>query len=133
MQLDLGEKENFSITDSIGLCTLRCTLWLKAGCIAQKMSKFRRDCLHLLVPLKGLGIKPHQTRLIHVRQEHGFILFGNILPVCVMLPVFAELMGIVTLLLVRAEIQADFVLELAFVGKGLGCGSSFLDMKESHF
>jgi hypothetical protein len=50
-----------------------------------------------------------------------------------MLPVFSELMGIVTLLLVQAEIQADFVIELAFVGQGLGHGSSFLDMKESHF
>jgi hypothetical protein len=117
----------------MGLCTLRCTLWLGAGCIAQKMSKLRRDCLHLLVLLKGLGIKPHQTRLIHVRQERGFILFRNILSVCEMLPVFAELMGIVTLLLMKAEIQADFVLELAFVRQGLGRRSSFLDMRESHF
>ncbi len=117
----------------MGLHTLRHALWLGAGCITQKMSKFRWDCLHLLVLLEGLGSKPHQTRLIHVRQEHGFILFGNILPVCVMLPMFAELMRIVTLLLLQAEIQADFILELAFVGQGLGRGSSFLDMKESHF
>ncbi len=106
---------------------------LGAGCAAQKLSKFRRDCLRLLVLLEGLGIKPHQTCLIHVRQEGRFILFGNIFPVCSMLPVLAELMGVVTLLLVQAEIQADFVLELAFVRKGLGCRSSFLDMKESHF
>jgi hypothetical protein len=117
----------------MGLRTLRRALWLGASCVAQKMSKFRWDCLHLLVLLEGLGIKPHQTCLIHVRQERGFILFGNILPVSLMVPVFAELMGIVTLLLVRAEIQADFVLELAFVGQGLGRGSSFLDTKESHF
>jgi hypothetical protein len=117
----------------MGLRTLRRALRLGAGWVAQKMGEFRKDCLHLLVLLEGLGIKPHQTHLVHVRQERGFILFGNILPICVMLPVFSELMGIVTLLLVRAEIQADFVLELAFVRQGLGRGSSLLDMKESHF
>jgi hypothetical protein len=117
----------------MGLRTLRRTLRLGAGCVAQKMSKFRWDRLHLLVLLKGLGIKAHQTCLIHVRQERRFILFENIFPVCVMLPVLAKLMGVVTLLLARAEIEADFVLELAFVGKGLGHRSSFLDMKESHF
>ena len=84
----------------MGLPTLRRALWLGAGCDAQKMSKFRRDCLRLIVLLEGCGIKPHQTRLIHVRQECEFILFGNIFPVCLMLPVLAELIGVVTLLLV---------------------------------
>ncbi len=32
----------------------------------------------------------------------------------------------------QTEIQADFILEHVFFGKGFDCGSSLLDMKEAH-
>ena len=44
--------------------TLRRGLWFWAGRVAQKMNKFRWDCLSLLVLLEGLGIEPHETRLV---------------------------------------------------------------------
>jgi hypothetical protein len=49
-----------------------------------------------------------------------------------MLSMLAELMGEVTLFPMQTEIQADFILELAFLGKGFDCRSSLLDMKEAH-
>ncbi len=97
------------------------------------MHELRRDHLRLLVLLKRLGVKPHQFCLTHVRQERRFILLGNILPIRVMLPMIAKLMGIVALSFMCAEIQTDFVLQLAFLGKGLDRGSSFVDVEESHF
>ncbi len=87
----------------------------------------------MLVLLKRLGVEPHQFRLTHVRQERRFILLGNVLPIRVMLPMTAKLMEIVALFFMRSEIQTDFVLQLAFLGKGLDHGSSFFDVEESHF
>jgi hypothetical protein len=112
--------------------TLRRGLWFWAGRVAQKMNKFRWDCLSLLVLLKSLGIESHETRLIHVRQKHWFVGFGDILQICVMLPMLAELMGEVTLFPMQTEVKADFILELAFFRKGFDRGSSLLDMKEAH-
>jgi hypothetical protein len=80
----------------------------------------------------GLGVKPHETRLIHMRQKHWLVVFGDIFLIRVMLSILAELTGEVTLFPMQTEIQADFILELAFFGRGFDCRSSLLDMKEAH-
>ncbi len=80
----------------------------------------------------GLGVEPHETHLIHVRQKHWIVVFGDVFPIRVMLSMLAELMEKVTLFSMQTEIQADFVLELAFFWKSFDCGSSLLDMKEAH-
>ena len=37
----------------------------------------------------GILVKPQEPGLIHVGQEHGFIFFGNIFPVCIMFSISA--------------------------------------------
>ena len=39
--------------------------------------------------LESLGVKPHQSRLLHVLEQDEPIVLGNIFPVGVMLPVLA--------------------------------------------
>ncbi len=43
------------------------------------------------------GAKPHEAQAVHMLQESDLILVGNIFPISVMLPIFAELMEIITL------------------------------------
>jgi hypothetical protein len=63
------------------------------------------------------------------------ILFGGTLPVGIMVPILAKLMGDVTFLFMRTKIKADpfAIFDFAFIGEGLIHGSSFLDIEESHF
>ena len=64
-------------------------------------------------------------------QESDLILVGNIFPISVMLPILAELMGIITLFFARTEIHADAgaVLQRALVGQCFGGRSPLLHME----
>ena len=73
-----------------------------------------------LVFFHGLLVKPQETGFVHVGEEHSFILVGNVLPVCVVLAVLAQSMGVLALPFVAAEIEADAraILEFSIVGEG---------------
>ena len=87
-----------------------------------------------LVLFHGLLVKPQETGLVHVGEEHSFILVGNVLPVRVMLSVLAESMRVLALPLVAAEIEADAraIFEFSLVGEGFGNRSALLVMKDTH-
>ena len=87
-----------------------------------------------LVFFHGLLVKPQETGLVHVGEEHSFILVGNVLPVREMFSVLTESMRVLALPLVAAEVEADAraVLEFSLVGEGFGDRSSFFHMEDTH-
>ena len=113
---------------------LRTRSWFRfwARGITEEMGVLRGDVD--LVFFHGLLVKPQETGLVHMGEEHSFILVGNVLPVRVMLSVLAESMRVLALPLVAAEVEADAraVLEFSLVGEGFGNRSALLDMKDTH-
>jgi hypothetical protein len=75
-----------------------------------------------LVFFHGLLVKLQETSVIHVGQKYNFVFIGDILPVCVVLSICAELVGVLAFSLVTTEVQADIcaILEFTFIGEGFG-------------
>jgi hypothetical protein len=90
------------------------------------MRELRRDCLHLFMLLQCFCIKPHKSRLTHVRQERGFILLRNVLLVCVVFSMTAKLMGIVALFSCAQKSRQISSFSLPFSGRALVVGVPFL-------
>ncbi len=84
-----------------------------------------------LVYFHGLLVKLQETGVIHVGQKYDFVFIRDVLPVCVVLSVCTELVGVLELSLVATEVQADAcaVLEFAFIREGFGNRSPFLMWK----
>ena len=78
--------------------------------------------------LESLGIKPHEVRAVHVLEKSDLVLAGDVLPIGVVLPILAELMGVGALLLVGAEIHANAgaVFSVLLSGNALEAGVPFL-------
>jgi hypothetical protein len=116
-----------------GLRTLLRLLLRSCG-IAQEVSKFGSN--HDLMFLKSLGIKlkPHAALAVHVLEKSDLVLIGDVLPFGVVLPILAELMGVVALLLVGTEIHANAgaVLQRALIRQCFGGRSPLFDMEQAH-
>ncbi len=97
------------------------------------MRELRRDCLQLFMHLECFCIKPHKSRLTHVRQERGFILLRNVLPVCVVFSMTAKLMGIVALFSCAQKSRQISSFILPFLGRALVAGVPFLVWKSPIF
>ena len=68
---------------------------------------------------EGLGVEPHQARLLNMLEQNGSIFLGYIFPVGIMFPVLVKQVVEVTLPLVATKIEADPVLEDTLLGQGL--------------
>jgi len=110
----------------------RSWFWFWARGITAEMGVLRGDVD--LVFFQGLLVKPQETGLVHMGEEHSFILVGNVFPVRVVLAVPAKSMRVLALPLVAAEVEADAhaILEFSLVGEGFRNRSAFLDMKDAH-
>ncbi len=96
----------------------RSWFWFWARGITEEMGILRGEVD--LVFFHGLLVKLQETSFVHVGKKHSFVIVGNVLPVCVVLAVLAESMGVFALPLVAAEIEADAsaILEFSLVGEG---------------
>ena len=68
---------------------------------------------------EGLGVEPHQARLLHMLEQNGSIFLGYIFPVGIMFPILAKQVIEVALPLVATKIEADPVLKDTLLGQGL--------------
>ncbi len=67
-------------------------------------------------------------------EERDLVLIGDVLPIGVVLPILAELMGVVALLLMGIEIYANAgtVIQRALIRQCFGGRSPLFDMEQTH-
>ncbi len=72
-----------------------------------------------LVLFEGFGIKPHETRCVHVFEQDKFVLFRHVFPVGIMFAVLTKQMVEIALPFMTSEIHADGspILEGALIGQ----------------
>ncbi len=108
-----------------------CQLWLGTHGVTEEVRIFGGNID--LVFFHGLLVKPQETSVIHVGQKYNFVFVRDVIPVCVVLSVCAELVGLLAFSLMATEVQAYActILKFAFIREGFRNRSPFFDVEDT--